>query len=96
MLVIKVYATKEVPVRLGESVEKGVKSHVDLELIDEIHIQNVGQRGLDNWEYQIVKPKGIKARISHFRATGYRPLLIKALGLLDNRPKKRKRRKKGG
>lgn len=93
MLVVKIYVTKQVPIRAGESVEKGRTSHTELRLIDEIHIQNVGERGNGNWEYKIKKPRGVKAKISHFRETGYRLLLIKALRLLDNLPKKRKKRK---
>jgi len=93
MLVIKVYATKTVELRSVAQYKVKNKKTV-LEKIDEIHIENVGERGDDNWEYRITKPRGVKARISHLRATGYRPLLAKALGLLNNPPKKRKRRKK--
>lgn len=83
MLVIKVYVTKRVPLREGESVEKGKTFHTELKLIDEIHIQNMKERGEGSWEYKIRKPRSVKARISHFRKAGYRPLLIAALGLLD-------------
>lgn len=82
MLVIKVYATKRVPVKPGESVEKGTRFLVDMELIDEIHIQNVGKRDEDTWEYEIRKPEGLSGKIIHFREQGYRPLLRKVLGIL--------------
>jgi len=83
MLVVKVYATKKVPIREGESVDKrGPDFHVDLELIDEIQIQNVGKRDEDTWEYEIIKPVGLGGKILHFRKQGYRPLLRKVLGLL--------------
>lgn len=97
MLVIKVYATKQVPIRAGRRVvPRDARLHSKLELVDEIYIQNVGERGEDNWEYKIKKPRGVKAKIIHLRADGYRPLLIKALKLLEHLPKKRKRRKKDG
>ena len=86
MLVVKVYATKKVG-------SLGGKATI-LEQIDEIHIQNVGERGGGYWEYKVKKPRGVKPKIMHFRVAEYRPLLIKALKLLENLPKKRKRRKK--
>lgn len=82
MLVIKVYATKQVPVREGESVDKGVTYLTDLELIDEIQIQNTGRRDDDMWEYAIRKPLGISGKVIHTREEGYRSLLRKVLGLL--------------
>lgn len=95
MLVIKVFATKKVPIREGESVEKGKKFHTDLELIDEIHIQNIGRVAGDVYRYEVKKPKGVKARIVHPRSDGYRPLLERALALLEFGPKNAyKRRKK--
>lgn len=95
MLVIKVYATKRVPVRLGESVKKGTRFLTDLKLIDEIHIQNIGQIAADVYRYAIKKPRGIDAKIVHPRSDGYRPLLERALALLEHKVKKEyKRRKK--
>lgn len=82
MLIIKVYATKEVPLRMGESADLGVTSRVEMELIDEIQIQNVRKRDKDMWEYEIKKPLGVTGMIIHFRDQGYMPLLKKALGLL--------------
>lgn len=83
MLVIKVYATKKVPIREGESIDKrGPDFHVELELIDEIQIQNVGKRDDETWEYEIQKPLGISGKVIHFREQGYRPLLRKVLGIL--------------
>jgi len=95
MLVIKVYATKQVPIREGESVDKGVTHHTDLELIDEVHIQNIGQVAGDIYKYKIEKPGGINAQITHPRSDGYRPLLERVMALLEHKGKKEyKRRKK--
>ena len=79
MLIIKVYATKVVPNGnlLG--------SKVDYRLIDEIRIKQVAKKGDGVREYEIMKPKGIKARITHIREDGYMPLLRKALGVLIGR-----------
>lgn len=95
MLVVKVYATKRVPVRPGESVEVGVTHHTELKKIDEIHIQNIGQVAGDVFRYEIKKPGGIDAQITHPKSDGYRPLLERALALLEHKGKKEyKRRKK--
>lgn len=90
MLVIKVYATKSVAIPAGDVWKEGVK----LEKIDEIHIQNIGQVAGDVWKYKIKKPGGIDAQITHPKSDGYRPLLERALALLEH--KGNKRRKKGG
>ena len=82
MLVVKVYATKEVPIREGESADIGITSRVELELIDEIQIQNKGQRDDEMWNYEIVRPEGIPGKVIHRREDGYQSLLKKALGLL--------------
>ena len=87
MLVVKVFITKRVPIREGESVEKGVTHFTDLEQIDEIHIQNLGEIAGGVYRYAVKKPSGIKAQISHPRGDGYRPLLEKALRLLSKPPK---------
>lgn len=95
MLVIKVYITKRVPIRDGESVDKGKTHHTELKLIDEIHIQNVGQIAGDIWKYKIKKPRGVAAQMTHSRSDGYRPLLERALALLGHKGKKEyKRRRK--
>jgi len=95
MLVIKVYATKKVPIREGESVEKGRTHHTDLELIDEIHIKNLGEIAEGVYKYGITKPKGVKAQISHIRDDGYMPLLAKALTLLS-KPARKEYNRRGG
>ena len=82
MLVIKVYATRDVPLRPGESADVGVTSRVELELIDEIQIQNVRQRDEELWEYAIVKPEGVPGKVINTRKEGYMPLLKKVLGRL--------------
>ncbi len=82
MLVIKVYATREVPIREGESADVGVTSRVELELIEEIQVQNKGKRDDEMWDYEIIRPEGIPGRVIHKREDDYRPLLRKVLGIL--------------
>jgi hypothetical protein len=84
MLVIKVYVTKKVPIKEGESVEKGRTFHTELGLIDEIHIQNTGSTvdgtGKDWHIYQIKKPEpDLMDAILHKRKDGYLQLARRAL-----------------
>jgi len=82
MLVVKVYVTSRKP----DSVT-GIDK-MRLTKIDEIHIQNVGEIVEGIYKYVIKKPKGIEATITHARSEGYRPLLERALGLLEHKGKK--------
>ena len=60
-----------------------LKAYSNLDLVGEIHIQNVGQHGGDWFEYRIRKPEGHdKPVFLHRRSSGWMPLAEKALHYL--------------
>ena len=59
-----------------------IKSFINKEQIDEIHIQNTGHYKGKFWEYRIREPQGIITSIYHRRDDGYIPLLQKALQII--------------
>ena len=59
-------------------------AYVNDELIEEIHVQNIGQHADDFWRYRIVRPEGHDAPVFlHRRSTGWRPLAEKVLHYLN-------------
>ena len=59
-------------------------AYVNDELIEEIHVQNIGQHADDFWRYRIVRPEGHDApAFLHRRSTGWRPLAEKVLHYLN-------------
>ena len=60
-----------------------LKTFVNFDQIDEIHVQNVENLGGDLRGYKIRKPKGDWPLITHKRSDGWKKLGIKVLDLLE-------------
>ena len=61
-----------------------LRTFVNAEQIDEIHIQNAGQHSDDFWRYKIRLPEGHDGpTFLHRRSTGWRPLAEKVLHYLN-------------
>jgi hypothetical protein len=66
------------------------KIFVNEKQIDEIRIFNVGEAFKQGfYEYEIEKPEGIKATITHQRSAGYKSLLIMVLNEIIMAEKKK-------
>jgi len=61
-----------------------IKAYINEELIDEIHIQNIGGNPNGLSEYAVIKPK-MAGTIKHHRPSGWVALAAAVLGILaDN------------
>lgn len=65
-----------------------VKVFVNTQQIDEIHIQNVGYKGGDFYNYKIRKPDIEDEFIVHNKSKGWMPLVVSTLKYLLRKEKR--------
>ena len=61
-----------------------IKAFVNDKQIDELHIQNMGEKSPGHWQYVLKKPNVGFARVYHNRKDGWRKLARRMLQLIED------------